>query len=153
MVIKFKVDVDTDVPPEKVLAALTDFSAKRLKLWPQLSPKHFKAHSVGATSADVTEGSDKPISVWAREDYDWSTPGVVRWTAKESNFSLPGHAMEFRVQSQGKGSHVTLLYDRGVYGLKGNVAGVMMKLFGKQVMTKYYNDTFTSWQTDKDSAK
>ncbi len=145
MVIKFRVDVDTNVSPEKIMAAFTDFTDRRLKLWPGLSKNLYKVHSVGKTSADVTEGSDKPIVVWAREVYDWSTPNVIRWSVKKSNFSLPGHTMKVTVTPKGKESHVTLLYDRGVYGVKGILAGMMMKVIGKAIITKYYRDTFNSW--------
>jgi hypothetical protein len=142
MEINFRVDVDTALAPEQVVAAYTDFSERRPDIWPGLSRKFFQVHSLNETSADVTEGSDKPISVWAREKYDWSTPNLIKWSVTQSDFSLPGHTMEVKVAPTGSGSHVTLNYDRGVYGFKGNVAGVMMKLFGKKIITSYYRKCF-----------
>jgi hypothetical protein len=143
MVVQFRVDVDTDVSPKKILAAFTDFSEKRSEIWKALSKKVYKVHSVGKTSADITEGSDMPGGVvWARETYDWSKKGVVRWTVRESNFCKSGHTMEVIVTPKDSGSHVTLLYDRETYGVKGAIAGVMMQLVGKQMLTKYYQDTF-----------
>jgi hypothetical protein len=145
MVVRFRVEVDSGLPPERILAAFTDFSERRPDLWPQLSRKLYEVHSLDETSADVTEGSDRPISVWARERYDWSEPGVVRWTVTESNFSVPGHTMVVRVEPRESGSHVSLDYDRGVTGVKGTIAGALMKLFGKRIITTYYGRTFRSW--------
>lgn len=142
MVIKFRVDVDTKLSPKQVLDAFTDFSKNRTKIWPGLSKKFYKVHSLGRKTAEVTEGSDKPISVWAREKYDWSKEGVIKWSVLKSDFSLPGHSMEVRIEPKDKGSHVTLFYDRGVYGFKGIMAGFMMKAIGKKIITKYYQDAF-----------
>jgi hypothetical protein len=145
MVVRFRVDVDTKLSAEKVLQGFTDFSENRTKLWSQLSKKLYKVHSVSKTSADVTEGSEVPISVWAREEYDFSKPGVVKWAVKKSNFSLPGYSMVVIVTPNKKGSHVRLNYERGVYGFKGLVAGIIMTIFGKTIITKYYQDTFNNW--------
>jgi hypothetical protein len=142
MIIKFQVDVDAPVSAEVARNAFIDFSPRRTEIWTQLSKQHFKVHSLGDTWADVTEGSDKPVSVWAHERYDWSKPNVVKWTVIDSNFSLAGHSMVVEITPTAGGSHVTLHYERGVYGMKGKIAGVMMRLFGKAVMTSYYKKTF-----------
>src|SRR5438046_6224990 len=142
MIIKFQVDVDTPVSAEVARSAFLDFSPRRTEIWSQLSKKHCKVHKLGDTWADVTEGSDRPVSVWAHERYDWSKPGVVKWTVIDSNFSLPGLSMVVKITPLPNGSHVTLHYERGVYGLKGTIAGFMMRLIGKSVMTGYYKKTF-----------
>jgi hypothetical protein len=140
MNVKFIVDVTTDAPPERVRAAFLDFSERRTDIWPMLSKKYFKVHSLGDATAEVTEGSDKPGGVWARERYDWSEPGIVRWTVLESNFSRPDHTMEVRIDPSGAGSRVRLFYDRATYGVKGNIAAVVMSIIGKKMMTGYYSD-------------
>jgi hypothetical protein len=87
----FAVEVETALPPEAVRDALLDFSERRPELWPNLDPRFYEVHSVGETTADVSEGTKLPIgSIRAREQYDWSEPNVVRWTVVESNFSAPG---------------------------------------------------------------
>ena len=147
MVIRFRVDVDTTVSPEEAERAFTDFSARRTEIWSQLSKKLFKVYEVGNTWADVREGSDKPIPVWAHERYDWSKPGTIKWTVLDSNFSLPGHSMVIEITPIAGGSHVTLHYERGVYGVKGNIMGFMMRVFGKSVMAGYYKKTFADLAT------
>src|SRR5437773_2037822 len=131
MTVKFQVNLDTSLPPDIILNAYTDFGPRRTERWTMLSKKLYKVNQVGDTWADVVEGSDKPIEVWAHERYDWSKPGTIRWTVLDSNFSVAGHSMEVRVTPRNGGSHFTLLYERGVYGLKGYVAGFMMTIFGK----------------------
>src|SRR5689334_1201696 len=112
MLVRFTVSVPTSLSPERVTNGFTDFSEKRLVRWPALSKTLFKVHSVGSNFADVTEGSDVPMPVWARETYDWSQAGVVRWSVQESSFSRPGHAMEVHITAEGSGSRVVLEYER-----------------------------------------
>jgi hypothetical protein len=53
-------------------------------------------YSVGDTTAEVREGNRSP-KIWARERYNWSTPGTVRWEVMESNFCDPGSYVEARI--------------------------------------------------------
>ena len=71
-------DVDTSASPERVIAALTDFSPRRFELWPNVDRSYFKLGPVGEQSAEVTEGSPVFGGVWERGRYDWSRPGTVR---------------------------------------------------------------------------
>ena len=74
---RFESGFDTKASPEQVLAALTDFSDKRLETWQgTLDPDKFEVYEVGETSARVREGSKRP-DVWAVEQYDWSEPGHI----------------------------------------------------------------------------
>lgn len=59
-------DIHTRTPPEQVLAILTDFSTRDL----------YEVYQVGATSADVKEGSAWPTRMWERVHYDWSVPAA-----------------------------------------------------------------------------
>jgi hypothetical protein len=90
-------DLDSPCPPERAIDALVDFTDRRPDLWPALAREFYQVASVGETSAEVREGSTKPIRVWAREHYDWSTPGTVRWTVIESNFCTPGSGVAVTV--------------------------------------------------------
>lgn len=85
-------DVESSAPPERLIAALTDFTDRRPELWPGLNPKMYRVYERGDTWADVQEGNDNRI--WARERYDWSIPGTVRWTVEESGFSTTGDFVE-----------------------------------------------------------
>ncbi len=91
-------NMHTGLPPEQVLAMLTDFSARRLELWPTLARELYEVYEVGATSADVKEGSPWPSRMWERVHYNWSVPGRVRWTVQESNYFAPGSYVEVTVQ-------------------------------------------------------
>jgi hypothetical protein len=84
---KVEMDLETTLPPERVRAALIDFTPRRPDIWPGISPRHYEVYNVGETSAEIREGTG---GLWAREHYDWSDPQTVRWTVKESNFSAPG---------------------------------------------------------------
>jgi hypothetical protein len=78
-------DLETRAAPQKVRAALIDFSEHRPQLWPGIDPRLYEVYSVGETSADVREGSRSPGGkIWAREHYDWSDSDTVRWTVQES---------------------------------------------------------------------
>jgi hypothetical protein len=76
---KVEMDVETTLPPERVRAALLDFSHRRPQIWPGIAPSLYEVSSVGDTTADVKEGTKSPgMTVWARERYDWSDPETVR---------------------------------------------------------------------------
>ncbi len=92
-------DVQTSLPPDRVIAMLTDFSKTRPETWPGLWEGAYEVYSVGQTSAEIREGNRSP-RVWARERYDWSTPGVVRWEVVESNFCTPGGFVRVEVKSR-----------------------------------------------------
>jgi len=83
-------DRDTTASPERVIGALTDFSSRRLDLWPNLNDKYFELEDSGPTSAEVTEGSAAFGGVRERSRYDWSRPGTVRIEVQDSNASSGG---------------------------------------------------------------
>jgi hypothetical protein len=118
------------VPPEKVTAALTDFTDRRPELWPDLDPDAYQIHQLGPTSALVREGQTSP-RLWALEEYDWSTPGTVTWTARESNFCTPGSYMSARAEPDGAGrSLVRFAWNRTGVGVKGKLIVSLMRLTG-----------------------
>jgi hypothetical protein len=136
---RFEVDFETKLSPERVVEALTDFSPRRPEVWTGLSREFYQVYSVAEHSAEVQEGSSKPIKVWAKERYDWSTPGTVTWTVNESNFCTPGSAVSVRAQASpaGGGSQIHLTWERFPSNLKGRVAIAMMKVMGPRIIKNY----------------
>lgn len=107
---RVELDVDTDIPPEPIIAALTDFTERRPELWPGLNPKEYQVYEVGDTWAIVREGNGG--SIWAKERYDWSKPGVVRWEVLESGFCLPGSFVQAEVTPRDGGSRIHVTWER-----------------------------------------
>jgi len=139
---KFTVAIDSPAEPSKVLGALIDFTDRRPEIWPGLAPEFYEVYSVGEQSAEVKEGSSKPVKVWARERYDWSTPGVVRWEVEESNFCQPGSYVQVSVRpADGGGSHVDLEWNRTPSNAKGRMMIVIMKLAGPSILKSYMTKT------------
>lgn len=120
--------VPAPVPPEAVIQALIDFTERRPEIWPQLDPEAYEVLEVGATSAVVREGQRTP-RLWAVEEYDWSTPGTVTWTARESNFCAPGSFMSARIEpAPDGGSTMEVRWKRTGVGVKGKLVVAMMRL-------------------------
>jgi hypothetical protein len=121
---------ETSLEPEKVVAALTDFSDKRPQMWTGISPQHYKVNSVGADTADVQEGTKQgPLNVWARERYDWSVPNTVVWTVQESNFCTPGSYVKAEMRPRaGGGSHIKCTWEREPTTVMARLVFAMMKL-------------------------
>lgn len=119
---------ETSLSPERVVALLTDFSERRPERWPGLWEGAYKVYSVGDRVAEVQEGNKSP-RVWARERYDWSQPGIVRWEVVESNFCKPGSFVETRLEpADGGGTRVHLTWSREGTSLSGRIAAVLVPL-------------------------
>ena len=103
-------DMDTPVPPERVLGALTNFTERRPELWPGLKAKEYEVYEVHDASALVREGSGGPV--WAKERYDWSKPGTVRWEVLESGFCAPGSFVQADVEPLDRGSRIHVTWER-----------------------------------------
>jgi len=100
------VEKDSRLTPHEIIGALTDFSARRLELWPNIDRKYYEVHQVSTTSADVTEGSN---GIWERTEYDWSEPGKVRIRVVDSSTFRPGSYWFYSVEPRHEGgSHVHL---------------------------------------------
>ncbi len=101
---RLEFDLETSAPPERVIAALTDFSDRRPDIWSGLSREWYEVYSVGETTAEIRERTGgRRSSIWARERYDWSIPGVVTWTVRESGFSNPGSFVSAKVDPKAGG--------------------------------------------------
>jgi polyketide cyclase/dehydrase/lipid transport protein len=126
---KVELDLETSVSPERVKAALLDFSERRPEIWKSIEPTLYEVYSVGETSADIKEGSKFPGSVfWAKEHYDWSTPGLVTWTVRESNFCTPGSFVSAAISARPSGgSRIHVTWNRTPTTFGGRMAAFMIK--------------------------
>lgn len=138
---KVELDIDTTLPPERVLAALTDFTDRRPDIWPGLSRTWYEVYDVGDTWADVREGTGgKRSSIWARERYDWSTPGTVTWTVKESSFCAPGSFVSATVlPKDGGGSRIHVTWSRTGTTLMGRAVIRLIALTGGRPVASSVN--------------
>jgi Polyketide cyclase / dehydrase and lipid transport len=149
---KIQISTDSDLPADTVLAAITDFSSRRPKLWPNIDPGIYKVHEVGADWADVTEGSKIAGGVWARERYEWSAPGVVRATVQDSNIFKSGF-WEMKVSTGDGGSHIEILQDRRAKGFKGHLLGGMMTLIGRRAYRQGLDKTLAILREEEEEAR
>jgi hypothetical protein len=133
------VDRDSTVPTEAVVGALTDFSERRLELWPNIDRKYYKVHQLSDMSADVTEGSR---GVWERTHYDWSEPGKVRIEVKDSNAFRPGSYWIYSVQPRpGGGSHVHLEFLRSPRNVRGLFLSTLLTVAGRKIFGNFLGET------------
>lgn len=112
-----RVSEHSDLPPDVVLAAARDFSARRAEMWPDVHVEHLQIHEVGDTWAEVTEGNPWPIGhVWERLRYDWSNPQGLRGTVIDSNLFKPGSTWELWATAENGGSRVEIRAERLLRG-------------------------------------
>ena len=81
MTTPIKFHATTTAPPEQYDAGLTDFGPGRSELFGNSADDYLEVRSMGASEADVTEGSG---GVWERLSYDWSDPDRVVMTTTAS---------------------------------------------------------------------
>jgi len=130
---RIEYSVETDVPSEQVMSAITDFSDRRPDLWPNISRKFWKLHDRGETWAECTEGSEVAGGIWARERYEWTANRIVG-TVQDSNIFKSGTwTMTVEPRPDG-GARVTVVSDRRPKG-KGLLFAPMMLLNGKRMLT------------------
>ena len=140
---KVRVAGETSVSPDQVLATARDFSDRREQIFPAVSVKRMEVHASGEGSADVTEGTRAgPIVNWERCDYDWSRPGSVTATVKESNvYAVPGSSWEIRATPSESGSRVEMSWSREFRrNARGRIFGTAFRLLGNRIFDKYGRD-------------
>lgn len=142
--VEIRFEVQTPVPPDRVLAAATDFSERRPEVWSGIDPGRYVVHAVGADSADVTEGGREFGGIWARERYDWSVPGRVSAHVVDSNVFGPGSRWELRVApGPDGGSRVAWTAVRRPKGLKGRVLTTILRVAGRRHLRGYLETTLS----------
>ncbi|MBO0748570.1 MAG: hypothetical protein J2O47_09460 [Acidimicrobiaceae bacterium] len=124
----------TTATPQQFLAALTDFTPGRQRLFPATADDVLKVHEQGPTFADVTEGTK---SAWERLRYDWSDPHRVVMKTIDSNLwgGASGHIYTIRRNSAGT-TDVDAEVVRQGKNIKGRVTGLLLGTVAKGVLAK-----------------
>ena len=123
-------------PPERFVAALTDFGAERSRIWGNSTPGLFEVHDLREHSADVTEGT-RHGGVWQRYHCDWAKPGLVRLDVVDSNTFGPGSYWEYRVTADAAGGCVVRLpITRAPSTARGKVFDHVLRLIGRPYFTR-----------------
>ena len=119
----------TTATPEQSVAGLTDFGPGRAELFGNSADDELEVHSMGATEADVTEGSG---GVWERQRYDWSDPDRVVVTTTDSNVwgGDSGHTYTFTRNLDGT-TEIDYVVVREGKNLKGRLLGLVLRTVGK----------------------
>ncbi len=135
---KFSFVLDVRDPSEKVIGAMIDFSDRRPEIWPNLSAKIYRAHSVGESTADVTEGTGIPGGgVWERVTYEW-TDAVVKSVITDASMFQAGGTFEFRVEPHGSGSRIHFSIDRKAKTFMARLVGAFMQVSNGAPMKKSF---------------
>jgi polyketide cyclase/dehydrase/lipid transport protein len=129
---RVRYDADGMLTPRRFIDALTDFTDSRPAIWPGLSPRLYRVHQLGDTWADATEGTDVLGGIWAREHYDWSTPGIVTIRCLESPFFRAGVTTTWRVSPTASGCHVEVDLHRIARSPRGFLVGALVQLMGRR---------------------
>ena len=119
----------TTATPAQFVAGLTDFGPGRKELFPNSADDYLKVHELGATDADVTEGSG---GIWERLHYDWSNPEHVVLTTTDSNTwgRNSGHTYNLTPQPDG-GTEIELISVREGKNFKGRFLEFILGSVGK----------------------
>jgi hypothetical protein len=131
--------VDMKSTPEQFIAGLTDFGPGRQELFGNSADDKLQVHSLGATEADVTEGSG---GIWERLHYDWSDPNRIVMTTTDSNTwgRRSGHTYTLTANPDG-GTHLDAVVIREGITFKGRALGLVLSAFGKSVLGKALRNT------------
>jgi hypothetical protein len=132
-------DLETKLEPERVIAALLDFTPRRPEIWSALDRDVYEVYEVGDTSAEIREGNSK--RVWAREHYDWSVPGTVTWTVVESPFSTTGDSVSATVEPTATGSLVHVVWRRRGKNVMTKAFVGVIALFIPRLFRSYWRKT------------
>ena len=112
--------VETNLSPDVVWDALTEFGPRRAQLWPDLSPASFKVLERGPDWARVREGTAS-LGIWSIERYEWTKP-VITATVEEANAAQTGGTWRMEVQPRsGGGTVLTISMNRRAKGVVGHL--------------------------------
>ena len=128
--------LQTALPPEAVLTALTDFGPTRAEVWPNIDSAHFKVHDQGPGWAEVTEGSSVAGGVWERERYTWDAAALtVSVETLDSNTWGPGSRWDYRLTPDTSGgTTIQVTAVRNGKGWKGRLIGFGLSLAGPRML-------------------
>ena len=142
--VEIRFEEETPLAPERVLSAVTDFSERRPQIWSGLDPKQYRVHALDDRTADVTEGGREFGGIWARERYDWSSPGTVIAQVLDSNVFLPGSRWELRVRpTPAGGSRVEWASFRQPNSFKGRLVVLALRVAGRRHLRGYLRKTLS----------
>ena len=129
----------TTATPEQYVAGLTDFGPGRSKLFGNSADGDLQVHSVGATEADVTEGS---AGVWERLHYDWSDPDRIVLTTTDSNTwgGASGHTYTFKRNADGT-TDIDYVVMREGKNLKGRFFELVFRTVGKSKLESAFTNS------------
>jgi hypothetical protein len=144
--------LETHLSPQTVLDAAHDFSMpRRSKIFDPVQPKYFIVHAVGEHRADVTEGTRVgPIVNWERCDYDWSRPGSVVATVKDTNiYAIPGSTWELTAVSIDGKTRVHLIWTRAFnHRPKGLFFAFVYRTFGQKLFGQYAREILAAMEKE-----
>ena len=146
-----RISATCSVPPEHVLHAAYDFTARRVQVWPAVRAQHFVVHDHGETTADVTEGTPTGIGInWERCRYDWSEPGRVIATVIDSNvYGIPGSSWQISAAAAEPGSQVTMTWIRTFRrNPRGLIFATLFRTVGKPIFGRYARQVLANLETD-----
>ena len=130
---------NTTLTPEQYIAGLTDFGPGRSKVFSNSADNQLEVHSLGATEADVTEGSG---GVWERLHYDWSNPDRVVLQTTDSNTwgGASGYTYTFKPLADEK-TEVDVDIVREGKNAKGRLLALVLGTVGKGVLGKAFSNS------------
>jgi hypothetical protein len=134
---------ETWLQPQQVLEAAYDFSLRRSEVFTAVPQKHFRIHSIGESTADVTEGTGAGIGInWERCRYDWSQPNSVTATVIDSNvYAFPGSLWEIRAVPRGQGSSVEMIWTRRfTRNVRGRFFGLLYRTIAQPMFHRYVRE-------------
>lgn len=150
--VEVRFEVETPLPPERVLSAATDFSERRPEIWSGIDPKQYRVHALGEATAEVTEGGGQFGGIWARERYHWSNPGKVTAQVLDSNIFRAGSRWELHVQpTPAGGSRVGWTSVRQPNSHKGRLVVLALKIAGRRMLRGYLLKTLSRLERASDT--
>jgi hypothetical protein len=129
----------TTSTPEQYVAGLTDFGPGRSKLFGNSADAYLKVHHMGASQADVTEGS---AGIWERLQYGWSDPSRVVLTTTDSNVwgGASGHTYTFTRRPDGT-ADIDVVVVRDGKNVRGWLLGLVLGTVGKRVLERAFENS------------
>ena len=133
---KIHLSQTTTLSPEQYVAGLTDFGPGRSKVFSNSADDYLQVHALGATEADVTEGSG---GVWERLHYDWSNPDRIVLKTTDSNVWNGTSGYTYTLSSTPDGlTDVDVVIVRQGKNAKGRVLALVLGTVGKGVLKKSF---------------